>query len=398
MKKVYLFSAIAVMAAVTACTKEPVNNQPDPEEGPVPVQFGLASPAYSVTTKSAGGLDAWNNTTLYVYGFVRTETDYNEAFIDNVPATAASGPNTSLDVNDAANNGNPYYYQGDAVYDFYGYHIDDAAEGGTPAPIVVDEAGAAQDDGTSLTHGVYIPFTINGSQDLMTATADPNADVGETGVDPTRAYSAYAARRGVDPTLTFQHQLARFKFQIKAGAASGMNVQVDAIEILNQKATGYLKVVGADQGITEAADDPGNTTFTLKEQGLDGMQDLTSKAPTTDFVEGKTQAADPIGESIMIFPGGESCKINIKTTNIDASIDTPTPIPDQEFTINASDLLKNGTEESAGATEFEAGKEYTITIIIYGPEDIEITAALTDWKDGGEVTLDPDDPQTGTGE
>lgn len=396
MKKVYLFSAIAVMAAVTACTKEPVNNQPDPEEGPVPVQFGLASPAYSVTTKSAGGLDAWNNTTLYVYGFVRTETDYSKAFINNVPATAASGPSTSLDVDDEANNGNPYYYQGDAVYDFYGYHIDDAADGGTPAPIVVDEAGAAQDDGTSLTHGVYIPFTINGSQDLMTATADPTADVGETGVDPTRAYSAYAARRGVDPTLTFQHQLARFKFQIKAGAASGMNVQVNAIEILNQKATGYLKVVGADQGITEAADDPGDAKFTLMEQGQDGMQALTPTKPTTGFAEGKTQDADPIGESIMIFPGGASCEINIKTT--DVGISDPTPIPDQGFIINASDLLKNGTEESAGATKFEAGKEYTITIIIYGPEDIEITAALTDWKDGGEVTWDPDEPQTGTGE
>lgn len=396
MKKVYLFSAIAVMAAVTACTKEPVNNQPDPEEGPVPVQFGLASPEYSVTTKSAGGLDAWNNTTLYVYGFVRTETDYNEAFINNVAATAASGQNTLLDVNDADNNGNPYYYQGDAVYDFYGYHIDDAAEGGTPEPIVVEEAGATQGDGTSLAHGVYIPFTINGSQDLMTATADPTADVGQTGVDPTRAYSAYAARKGVDPTLTFQHQLARFKFQIKAGAASGMDVQVDAIEILNQKATGYLKVVGADQGITVAADDPGNTTFTLMEQGPDGIQALTPIAPTTEFADGKTQKADPIGESIMIFPDGASCEINIKTT--DVGISDPTPIPDQRFTINASDLLKNGTDVSAGATKFDAGKEYTITIIIYGPEAIEITAALTDWEDGGEVTWDPDEPQTGTGE
>ena len=121
MKKVYLFSAIAVMAAVTACTKEPVNNQPDPEEGPVPVQFGLASPEYSVTTKSAGGLDAWNNTTLYVFGYDRTAEDFAEAsattLIYNVGAEAATGTEASLTVeHDVSEEGEgpvmePFYYE-----------------------------------------------------------------------------------------------------------------------------------------------------------------------------------------------------------------------------------------------------------------------------------------------
>ena len=223
MKKVYLFPAIAVMAAMTACTKEPVNTTV-PEDELVPVQFGLASPNYSVTTKASGGLDQWNNTTLYVYGFDREAADYSNPFINNVAATAASDLTASLDVKDANNNGNPYYYQGSTVYDFYGYHVDDAAtpEAETPTPIIVSEEVSTEGT-TPLTKGVYIPFTITGTQDLMVAKADPATDV--TGATETvtaeQAYSAFAARRGVQPTLTFKHQLARFKFKIVSGSEAG---------------------------------------------------------------------------------------------------------------------------------------------------------------------------------
>ena len=80
MKIVYLFSAIAFMASMKACTKEPVNTPETTEnDGPVTVQFGLASPDYQVSTKSTGGLDAWNNTPLYVFGYDRTAEDFSEA-------------------------------------------------------------------------------------------------------------------------------------------------------------------------------------------------------------------------------------------------------------------------------------------------------------------------------
>lgn len=391
MKKVYLFPAIAVMAAMTACTKEPVNTTV-PEDELVPVQFGLASPDYSVTTKSTGGLDLWNNTTLYVYGFDRAAADYSTPFIDNVSATAASTASISLTVINEETQ-ESYYYEDGVNYDFYGYHVDDAAtpEAATPTPIIVPEEGSTQEsDGTVLTKGVYIPFTINGSQDLMVAKADPAVDIVGTeleDVGTNRVYSAYAARRDVHPTLEFKHQLARFKFQIKSGATSGDNVYVTSIKILDQKQKGYLRVVGETQGIVEATNGNDPVDFALMEKDTDGsMKELTEVKPENPFVDGRTQDATEVGESIMILPGGTSCEIALETR----AEGITTAIPEQTFTINASDLLKTGTEESAGASSFEAGKYYTITIIIYGPEKIEITATLDEWEDGGGVEWDPD--------
>lgn len=391
MKKVYLFPAIAVMAAMTACTKEPVNTTV-PEDELVPVQFGLASPDYSVTTKSTGGLDQWNNTTLYVYGFDRKAADYSTPFIDNVSATAASTASISLTVINEETQ-ESYYYEDGVNYDFYGYHVDDAAtpEAATPTPIIVPEEGSTQEsDGTALTKGVYIPFTINGSQDLMVAKADPAVDIVGTELEDVgtdRVYSAYAARRDVHPTLEFKHQLARFKFQIKSGATSGDNVYVTSIKILDQKQKGYLRVVGETQGIVEATNGNDPVDFALMEKDTDGsMKELTEVKPENPFVDGRTQDATEVGESIMILPGGISCEIALETR----AEGITTAIPEQRHTILASELLKTGSGESAGATSFDAGKYYTITIIIYGPEEIEITATLDEWEDGGGVEWDPD--------
>lgn len=85
---------------------------------------------------------------------------------------------------------------------------------------------------------VVIPFEINGSQDIMIGTpktADAktalaaNADVVAAAAKETPAvtaeeyaetkiYSAYAARRGVNPTLAFTHQLTRLTFSVVAAS------------------------------------------------------------------------------------------------------------------------------------------------------------------------------------
>ena len=100
-----------------------------------------------------------------------------------------------------------------------------------------------------------------------------------------------------------------------------------------------------------------------------------------------TQKTKSVGESIMVIPGEESYKLRL--TLGFRNQDTQTPVKPQEFDVLASSLT-GGT--STEATTFEAGKSYKVTIVIYGLEDVEITATLDAWEDGGSTTVDPDQP------
>lgn len=126
------------------------------------------------------------------------------------------------------------YFPSNGRFDFWAYRADDAAdvtgEGDDAVPTVnftdaegnilaTDPAAEAAAEATQ----VRIPFTITGSQDLMiaeTKTAEAAAELEEAGVSaedaPSYIYSAYAARRGVNPKMTFKHQLTRLQFQVKA--------------------------------------------------------------------------------------------------------------------------------------------------------------------------------------
>lgn len=44
-----------------------------------------------------------------------------------------------------------------------------------------------------------------------------------------------------------------------------------------------------------------------------------------------------------------------------------------------------------GAEAFEAGYTYKVTIVVYGLEEVKITAELEEWKDGGSTVIDPDE-------
>lgn len=206
MKKIFFFAATVV--AMAACQKEaqlPSNEFTAPAEGgdPVAVLFS-SNVSAAVETKAQGGVDAWDATqNLHIYGFQRKDggVDYTTAtpFIDNVVATspAEGAADNQLVVLNAE--GKPFYYVGNNTYDFYGFYVDDL----NVNPL-------------KTTNGVYIPVVISGGEDVMVAKANPEVD-GVALSDPRYAYSAYAARRGVQPTLKFEHQLVRFRFLVESG-------------------------------------------------------------------------------------------------------------------------------------------------------------------------------------
>ena len=420
MKQYALFAASAIVA-LAACSKTEVKPQtPEPpvdENSPVAVQFGVSAPlSASVATKSYGPLDEWNEQkSLYIYSFAKQadNIDYSTAtpFIDNVFADAPATGETVLDVTNPAYPGEPFYYNDDLIYDFYGYYVDDAWATGTA---VDDYATVPVDNVTNLapvkkeTSRIYIPFLINGSQDLMIAKADAQADFEKTTDetfkgDPTNVqyvYSAYAARRGVQPNLKFEHQLARFNFIIKSKSESANKLQVESVGI-ESKYKGDLVVVAntdEERGILNTSETKAllplmyNNNGTLEEFEPVPVNDLTGSEATGETEE------QPLGNGsgIMVIPGEESYNITIGL-GYDPAAFAPDAVPDTPIApIETTVYFKNVTrpDEAATSDVFLKGEQYTITIYIIGPQEVEISAEVTEWLDGGSTVIDPDQPPT----
>ena len=163
------------------------------------------------------------------------------------------------------------YYPLQGNFDFFGYHVDDANE--NQGPIVKDGASAVEyysqteiDDAADAyssdnvadmdptaqatwmtAHPAYgksttdvktpasagtlwkLPFLINGTQDVMSTKAA--LTTGQSALVGDDYYSAKAARKEVQPTLTFKHLLTRLQFVIKAGndAAGGLTGVTPAV-------------------------------------------------------------------------------------------------------------------------------------------------------------------------
>ena len=381
MKKLYVYVALAAMGVMAACSK---NDNVDPQgnggntviddNSPVAVELGVKGIDLdvNVSSKAQGSVDAWDaSQTLYVYAIDRSDAQFaNTPLIDNISASspATGAQNNVLNLVQPASAGKYageyFYFQGSTVYDFYGYYIDDAAvESAVSAGAVVP---------TETATSIYVPFRINGTQDLMVAKADPAVDVTDTDVDAARAYSAYAARRGVQPTLRFRHLLSRFNFEIKPGAASADNVTVDSIALVS-KVEGELVVVSAN------AEDLGLNNIvegTLDTLCLPGIAAEGVKTATFDAESDKdNQTPTVVGTNLLVIPGETSYELLVWLSNDNG--DSPIAPQVAQVTLKESPT-------------FDAGKVYTVTIMIYGLESVEVSASLTGWQDGGSVVIDPD--------
>lgn len=335
-----LFFAIASAALAVACSKNaPVGEQTSlpvvPDDGIHRAELiSFNTNVYSVATAKAA-LDSWDSQPIFIYGVNKTNGDLH---INNDAATAPADGDNYITLS------NTYYYDpNNTCYDFYGYYVDDAILG----PVSVSEGN------------ITYPVTITGSQDIMLAKADQATDIAGKVNNPAYAYSAYSARRGVVPNLEFKHQLSKFTFQIKAGSASGATVAVTNLT-LTSKTTGDLTVVGA-QGLVGNGD---TTPLTLALPA-----DCT---PDWDVVSGTAGAPKVLGD-LMVIPGEASYDLEVSLGDI---------VPAIPISITPGDV---------GATSFDAGYAYTITVIIYGIEEIKITASMAPWVDGGDMTFDPDE-------
>ena len=279
MKKYFLFAAVAGMLA--SCSSESLtgsdpNIEPTQEER-VPILLGVASPSIDVargTTRGTGtvggvgtGANQWDGQRIKAFMFVKGSLtpaleDASDAtsylYKDLEMITPGTGDNIITPAPGATSgeamisDGTIKYYPANDKFDFFGYHVDDAI------------AGLLNESADPWT----VPFTINGSQDLMSTKAAPLAwgelsNDQKAKFDNTEAnyntfitggdfYSAKAARKLIQPVLKFNHLLTRLSFVIKAGddSAAGWNgtaqvagnaVNVNSIQV-ESKTTGDMAV------------------------------------------------------------------------------------------------------------------------------------------------------------
>lgn len=412
MKKYFFFAAAAIVAASCAKTPAPVQTPDGPEapavEGQVAVQFGTNISA-NVETKAA--VAGWAEQDLYIYGFQRiksgdqTVIDYESLvenvstpFINNVKATApaasTSEPATPVlsGAIEVKNGDQPFYYSGTTTYDFFGYYVQDAA-GTDPKPKL--------NDGTKDAY--ELPITIDGTQDIMTAVAEHTyacdkafpSGRPQTGWKDDYAFSAYAARRGVHPYLVFKHELTQLNFKVTSGTKFTTKTQlhVTDVTIKNVPSKATLCVAGATPGVTvdeTSSETETNSIVDLKVKQSDDVDLAPVEVPTAtgDNPPYTAAAAVPVGQSVMLFPKDE----------FEVWITIAQGITEQNPTGTASEVIKrtiniSGITQASGLSlsEFAAGYAFDITFKVYGLESVDITAELTEWKEGGYIEINTDD-------
>lgn len=352
------------MAAGCQKIQEIINPGHEPVEDGPSVAIRFNTNMGSVETKANGSVTGFGSEhKLYIYG-IRSD---GTVLMNNVEATAvgviAPTEDNPAGVSQALTltSGATYFYTGTTDrYSFYGYYVDDAVEG-TPKP-----------DATSYT----LPVTITGDQDILLAKADPEKDcegnaqvyykhVPEEGKTNSPVYSAWSARRGVTPSLMFEHQLSQLTFSVRNKGSKDVVLESIVVNTINK---GVLTVAGASPNL--APDKNAKADLTLK------MDPLSLTARTEGYSPVIYTDGDKTHKSaIMTFPD-ETRSLNtlILTLSQDKQNGTRTvTLPIEEVTAK--------------------GYSYEITLTVYSMEYVEANVTLAKWETGDKVVIDTEENQ-----
>ena len=402
MMKKSIFFAAAFAGVLCSCSQDEVNEGGGAVlDGRVPIQIGVSQPSVSVSRgigtvggTEESGANVWQGQQFKVSMFEKgtyqpaVDEEDNQLFM-NADFDAPVGYDNDY-ATASVQTGNKYYPT-EGEFDFVGYYLDGAEQDAVPAP---------------TEEGPYtVNVTIDGSQDIMTASAVPTEEdlllPPYDGVDVTRLFSAYSARQGVVPVLNFQHKLVRLVFNAKPGNVNASStaelggdeygVQIKSISI-KSKNTGVLTVAQVDGDHVV----PGDIVFSgdsvplyLKQRqagddlGTMELVDLTPAVLHWDSEAAGGEGAgilEQVGEALLVQElKGEvkAYKMTIVLNQLMPGEQTP-----REFTITTDVGLPEGQS-------LKAGSSYNVNITVWGLEQISIKASLTAWEEGGNIDLDP---------
>lgn len=426
MKKMFFF-ALAAAGMLTACSNDDTlggNGEQNVSEQQI--RLGVASSKVQTRgTGTVGGMtdddNKWAGQTLWVYMLQKGSMDLAlykapaaggvatpdvEVFNNKEFKAPTTADNTKSGLATTAD-GTIAYYPVSGNYDFWGYRVDDAAVGGTPTVKIVDDNGdeVTADHMDQATKRV-VDIKIDGSQDIMAGKAAPSADeVTKLGGYADNFYSAYAARKGVQPNITFEHLLTRFTFEVRAGskATAGLPAggNTDAVKVtgvsVGSKTTGTLTVAytGATKKAAELLTFTGDASPLILKQRDEAVADnnaslVALKPVTLTWTDDAATIGDvlKVGEALLVAPGETEYPLTIALSQ-----DVLQKVGENKVTMP---LEQKATIKMDGTKTFEPGKSYKVTITVYGLEDIRVTATLVPWADGGSIDIDDDrDPNNG---
>ena len=316
----------------------------------------------------------FNKGTLDVAQFDGVDIYNNAAF--NAPTAVSAGLATAADHS-------VKYYPTQSAFDFWGYRLDDAIQG----------APAVSEDSTMQEVG----FTLDGSQDIMVGKATPTEDDLTKCADSAKIYSAYAARRGVQPDIKFKHLLSRLVFSVTGGNEAACDnehgVKVTAIKV-KSKYTGKLIVAYTpDAEVTNElvpTEDVKDLVLmqrvTDDTNGNNNLIALEAKNPEWDTEAGQGKKTN-IGEAILAVPA-DTYDLTIELSQKVKIYDDGSTTQEDTKKFSYNDVIKLTNDV------FKAGYSYNVNITVFGLSEIKINTTLTPWEDGGNIVMNPEDNGT----
>lgn len=421
--------AVASLGLLTSCSSDDdLSTGGNSKDGLQQIKIGMGVQA-NVATRGTGTVGAvgekdntWAKQTVNVYmlnkgtldlAMFGTDPIYENTVL-TTPADNASGIATEL-VGGVAQY--KYYPTTKTAFDFWGYRLDDAdvtAEGDRDG----SETAAAIKSNKFVPYtsedSLLIGFQIDGTQDIMAGKAVPTEEEMNKCGGEENIYSAFAARRNVQPNIKFEHLLSRLNFQVLDGKDTQTTDEDKAVKVtgitVKSKATGKLVIAYkgeaafenvSDQLIVDKDADEVKDAALLKELVVkqraehalltDNLVDLQ---PVTPKWNNGMAMATQVGEALLAIPADKyEITINLQQ-KVQVKGNKATPQEDdfqtKDYTYVAD--LKNTVNPDKG---FEPGYSYNVTITVYGLSEIQITTTLTPWKDGGNIEMNPEDETFG---
>lgn len=424
--------AVASLGLLASCSSDDdLSTGGNGKDGLQQIKIGMGVQA-NVATRGTGTVGAvgaennkWANQTVNVYMLNKGTLDlamfgaepiYKNTVL-TTPADNASGIASELDEHGVAQY--KYYPTTKTAFDFWGYRLDDAndttatdQEGSATAAAIENNKFVPYLSGDSL----LIGFKIDGTQDIMAGKAVPTEEEIAKCGGVHNIYSAFAARREVQPNIKFEHLLSRLNFQVLDGKKTEPTDEDKAVKVtgitVKSKATGKLVIAykGAettfenvsDQLIVDKDADSKKDAALLKELKVmkradgaaltDKLVDLT---PVTPKWNNGMALATQVGEALLAIPADKyDITINLQQ-KVQVKGDKNSPIDPDDFQIKDYTYTAELTNTVNPGQGFKPGYSYNVTITVYGLSEIQITTTLIPWKDGGNIEMNPEDETFG---